>query len=382
MFMDRPRHEGCNNTIPREETMKRRDFIKVTGLGVAGAASVAAPAIAQSMPEIKWRMTTSWPKSLDTLHGGAEMMAKVVGEATDGKFQIQTFAAGEIVPGLQVLDAVQNGTVEMGHTAPYYYFGKDPTFAFGSSIPFGPDMRLNQAWYVLGGGREILNEFCKSYNVSTLLAGNTGCQMGGWFRKEINTVEDLQGLKFRIGGFAGRVLQKLGCVPQQLAGGDIYPALEKGTIDGAEWVGPYDDEKLGFYKVAPHYYYPGWWEGGTMLLAMVNLEKWNALPKSYQSVLEQAGHLANNWMMAKYDSVNPMALRKLLAAGTKLHAFSPPIMEASFKAAKELHNEVAATNPNFKKAYESLTNFSNNGYSWFQVAEVGYDNFMARHSQS
>jgi TRAP-type mannitol/chloroaromatic compound transport system substrate-binding protein len=380
--MDRPRHEGCNNTIPREETMKRRDFIKVTGLGVAGAAAVAAPAIAQSMPEIKWRMTTSWPKSLDTLHGGAEMMAKVAGEATDGKFQIQTFAAGEIVPGLQVLDAVQNGTVEMGHTAPYYYFGKDPTFAFGSSIPFGPDMRLNQAWYVLGGGREILNEFCKSYNVTTLLAGNTGCQMGGWFRKEINTVEDLQGLKFRIGGFAGRVLQKLGCVPQQLAGGDIYPALEKGTIDGAEWVGPYDDEKLGFYKVAPHYYYPGWWEGGTMLLAMVNLEKWNALPKSYQSVLEQAGHLANNWMMAKYDSVNPMALRKLLAAGTKLHAFSPPIMEASFKAAKELHNEVAATNPNFKKAYESLTNFSNNGYSWFQVAEVGYDNFMARHSQS
>jgi TRAP-type mannitol/chloroaromatic compound transport system substrate-binding protein len=362
--------------------MKRRDFIKVTGLGVAGAATVAAPAIAQSMPEIKWRMTTSWPKSLDTLHGGAEMMAKVVGEATDGKFQIQTFAAGEIVPGLQVLDAVQSATVEMGHTAPYYYFGKDPTFTFGSSVPFGPNMRINQAWYVLGGGRDILNEFCKSYNVTTLLAGNTGCQMGGWFRKEINTVEDLQGLKFRIGGFAGRVLQKLGCVPQQLAGGDIYPALEKGTIDGAEWVGPYDDEKLGFYKVAPHYYYPGWWEGGTMLLAMVNLDKWNALPKSYQSVLEQAGHLANNWMMAKYDSVNPMALRKLLAAGTKLHAFSPPIMEASFKAARELHNEVSATNPNFKKAYESLTNFSNNGYSWFQVAEVGYDNFMARHSQS
>jgi TRAP-type mannitol/chloroaromatic compound transport system substrate-binding protein len=206
--------------------------------------------------------------------------------------------------------------------------------------------------------------------------------MGGWFRKEINNVEDLQGLKFRIGGFAGRVMQKLGCVPQQLAGGDIYPALEKGTIDAAEWVGPYDDERLGLYKVAPHYYYPGWWEGGTMLSAFINLDKWNALPKYYQSVLEQSGHLANNWMMAKYDSVNPMALRKLLAGGTKLHAFSPPIMEASFKAAKELHNETSATNANFKKAYESLTNYSNNGYSWFQVAEVGYDNFMARHSQS
>ena len=205
--------------------------------------------------------------------------------------------------------------------------------------------------------------------------------MGGWFRKEINTVDDLKGLKFRIGGFAGRVLQKLGAVPQQIAGGDIYPALEKGTIDGAEWVGPYDDEKLGFYKVAPHYYYPGWWEGGPMLLSFVNLEKWNALPKSYQSILEQAGHYANNWMMAKYDQSNPQALRKLLANGAKLHAFPPPIMEASFKAAKELHSEVAATNENFKKVYESMTAFSNNGYQWFQVAELGYDIFMARHAQ-
>jgi TRAP-type mannitol/chloroaromatic compound transport system substrate-binding protein len=362
--------------------MKRRDFIKVTGIGLAGAATIAAPAIAQSMPEIKWRMPTSWPKSLDTLYGGAEMMAKVVGEATDGKFQIQTFAAGEIVPGLQVLDAVSNGTVEIGHTASYYYFGKDPTFTFGSSVPFGPNMRINQAWYLLGGGREALNEFYKKYNCISLLAGNTGCQMGGWFRKELTSVDDLKGLKFRIGGFAGRVLQKMGAVPQQIAGGDIYPALEKGTIDGAEWVGPYDDEKLGFYKVAPHYYYPGWWEGGPMLVSFVNLNKWNALPKYYQSVLEQAGHYANNWMMAKYDQANPAALRKLLANGAKLHAFSPQIMEASLKAAKELHSEVAATNADFKKVYDSLTAFSNNSYQWFQVAEVGYDNFMARHSQS
>jgi TRAP-type mannitol/chloroaromatic compound transport system substrate-binding protein len=368
--------------IPREDSMKRRDFIKVTGLGAVGAAAVAAPAIAQSMPEIKWRMPTSWPKSLDTLYGGAEMMAKLVGEATDNKFQIQPFAGGEIVPGLQVLDAVQNGTCEIGHTASYYYFGKDPTFAFGTSVPFGPNQRLNQAWYMLGGGKEVLNEFYKKYNCTSLLAGNTGCQMGGWFRKELASVDDLKGLKFRIGGFAGRVLQKLGAVPQQIAGGDIYPALEKGTIDAAEWVGPYDDEKLGFFKVAPHYYYPGWWEGGPMLLAFVNLDKWNALPKYYQSVLEQAGYHANNWMMAKYDAVNPPALRRLLAGGTKLHAFSPPIMQASFKAAKELYGEVSATNADFKKVYESLTSFSNQGYQWFQVAELGYDAFMARNSQS
>jgi TRAP-type mannitol/chloroaromatic compound transport system substrate-binding protein len=360
--------------------MKRRDFIKVTGMGVAGAATMAAPAIAQSMPEIKWRMPTSWPKSLDTLYGGAEMMTKYVAEATDNKFQIQPFAAGEIVPGLQVVDAVQNGTVEIGHTASYYYFGKDPTFAFGTSVAFGPNARINQGWYTLGGGKEVLNEFYKKYNCISVLAGNTGCQMGGWFRKEINTVDDLKGLKMRIGGFPGRVLQKLGAVPQQIAAGDIYPALEKGTIDAAEWVGPYDDEKLGFYKVAPHYYYPGWWEGGSMLFAFVNLDKWNALPKHYQAVLEQAGALANRWVMAKYDMVNPPALRRLLANGTKLHGFSPPIMEACFKAAKELHSEIAATNGDFKKVYDSMTDFSNNAYQWFQVAEIGYDNFMARHS--
>src|ERR1700730_7204237 len=218
MLEAKPQYEGLSGTHHRGKAMmKRRDFIKVTGLGVAGAATIAAPAIAQSMPEIKWRMTTSWPQSLDTLHGGAEEMAKMAGEVTDNNFQIQTFTAGEIVLDLQVLDAVQNATVEMGHTATYYYFGKDPTFTFGCAVPFGPNMRINQAWYTLGGGKEILNEFFKNYNVTSLLAGNTGCQMGGWFRKEINTVDDLKGLKFRIGGFAGRVLQKLGCVPQQLA---------------------------------------------------------------------------------------------------------------------------------------------------------------------
>ena len=362
--------------------MKRRDFVKVTGLAAATAATIAAPAIAQSMPELKWRLTASWPKSLDTLYGGAEIMAKAVAEVTDNKFQIQTFAAGEIVPGLQVLDAVQNGTVEMGHTASYYYFGKDPTFTFGTSLPFGPNMRLNQAWYMNGGGREVLNEFYKNYNVISLLAGNTGCQMGGWFRKEIKTVADLSGLKFRIGGFPGKVLQKLGAVPQQLAGGDIYPALEKGTIDGAEWVGPYDDEKLGFYKIAPHYYYPGWWEGGPITMAMVNLDKWNSLPKQYQSVLEQAGHFANNWIMAKYDERNPPALKKLIASGTKLHVFPPEVMQASYKAAMELYAEISLTNADFKKVYKSLTDFANDGYQWFQVAELGFDVFMARHQLS
>src|SRR5579859_1048934 len=361
--------------------MKRRDFLKVSAAGAA-ATAVASPAIAQSSPEIKWRLTSSFPKSLDTIYGGADQVAKYVAEMTDNKFQIQVFAAGEIVPGLQALDATSNGTVEMCHTAAYYYVGKDPTFAIYASVPFGLNARMQNSWWYQGGGEQLGNEFFKKFSVIGFHCGNTGTQMGGWFRKEIKTVADLSGLKFRIGGIAGQVLQKVGVVPQQLAGGDIYPALEKGTIDGAEWVGPYDDEKLGFYKVAPHYYTPGWWEGGPILLAMVNLDKWNALPKHYQNVLIQAGHLSNNWMMARYDQANPTALKRLLANGTKLHAFSPAIMEASFKAAMELHREVSASNANFKKVYESLMSFANDGYQWYRVAELTFDSFMTGHTLS
>ncbi|HSU62250.1 MAG TPA: twin-arginine translocation signal domain-containing protein, partial [Burkholderiales bacterium] len=234
--------------------MKRRSFLKRAAAGLA-VGSVAAPAIAQSSPSIQWRMTTSWPKSLDTLFGGADWVSKRVSEITEGKFQIRTFAAGEIVPGLQVLDAVQAGTVECGHTAPYYYFGKDPGFAFGTAVCFGMNARQQTAWWHFGGGKEVMAPLYKDYGVLSLLAGNTNCQMGGWFRKEIKSIADLKGLKFRIGGFAGVTLARLGAVPQQLAAPDIYPALEKGTIDAAEWVGPYDDEKLGFNKVAKFYYY-------------------------------------------------------------------------------------------------------------------------------
>jgi TRAP-type mannitol/chloroaromatic compound transport system substrate-binding protein len=266
--------------------MKRREFLRAAGVGVA-AATVAKPAIAQSMPELKWRCTSSFPKSLDTIYGAAEVFAKAVAEATDNKFQIQVFAGGEIVPGLQAMDAVSSGTVEMAHTASYYYVGKDPTFAFATAVPFGLNSRMQNAWQFFGGGMDLMNAFYKKYNIYGIPCGNTGCQMGGWFRKEINDPSDFNGLKFRIGGYAGRVLQKLGCVPQQIAGGDIYPALEKGTIDAAEWVGPYDDEKLGFQKVAQYYYYPGWWEGGAMLHNFINIEKWNALTPTYKSIVRR-----------------------------------------------------------------------------------------------
>jgi TRAP-type mannitol/chloroaromatic compound transport system substrate-binding protein len=357
--------------------MKRRDFLTAAGLGLATSA-VAAPAIAQSTPETKWRLTSSFPKSLDTLYGAAEVFAKAVAEATDNRFQIQVFAAGEIVPAFQAADAVANGTVEMCQTASYYFLGKDLAFALPCAIPFGPNARGQNAWQYHGGGIELMNEFYKKFNIHALPAGNTGAQMGGWFRKEIKDLSDLNGLKYRIGGFAGRVLAKLGVVAQQIPAGEIYPALEKGTIDGAEWVGPHDDEKLGLQKVAPFYHYPGWWEGGTMVHHFINIERWNQLPPSYRSLLRTASDMANVWMTAKYDAVNPAALKRLVAGGAQLKPFPPAVMDACLKASLEVYQEVAAANADFKKIWESVWAFRNDHYLWWQVSEYTYDTFLIR----
>ena len=357
--------------------MKRRKFINTAGAGMAGIlAAGAAPAFAQGGPEIKWRLASSFPKSLDTIYGAAETMSKRVAAATGNRFQIQVFAAGEIVPGLQVLDAVQNGTVQCGHTAPYYYWGKDAAFALDTAIPFGLNARQMNAWQIFGGGLELFREFYKGYNIHNIPAGNTGAQMGGWYRKEIKTVADLKGLKMRIGGFAGKVMERLGVVPQQIAGGDIYPALEKGTLDAAEWVGPYDDEKLGFNKVAKYYYYPGWWEGGPQLDVLVNLAEWNKIPKEYQNIVEAACWEANTWMVAKYDAQNPAALKKLVAGGTQLRAFSRDILVASYKASLEVYKEAQEKSPAFKKIYDSMRKFQEDQLLWFRVAEKGFDDFM------
>ncbi len=357
--------------------MKRRQFLKVTGLSAA-AVAVATPAIAQSTPVLKWRLTSSFPKSLDTLYGASEIFAKAVAEATDNKFQIQVFAAGEIVPGLAAADAVERGTVEMCHTASYYYFGKDPTFAFGTSVPFGLNARMQNAWMYFGGAMELMNRFYSKFNIYAIPAGNTGAQMGGWFRKEIKDPSDFSGLKMRIGGFAGVVLQKLGAVPQQIAGGDLYPALEKGTIDAAEWVGPYDDEKLGLYKVAQYYHYPSWWEGCGMVHNFINTTKWNELPSNYKSIVRSASAIANEWMLSKYDAHNPAAIKRLVASGTQLRPFSQAVLEASYKAANEVFAETAAKNADFKQVYDSMTAFRGDEYLWWQIAEYAFDTFQIR----
>lgn len=358
--------------------MDRRSFIRKAGALSAGvtATALAAPAIAQENPKITWRMTSSFTKGLDILFGAGQIVADHVKEASGGNFVIQHFAGGEIVPALQAADAVTAGTVEMAHTCSYYYVGKDPTFAIGTAIPFGLNARLTNSWFYEGNGNKLLNEFYAKHNLYGMISGNTGAQMGGWFRKEINTVDDFKGVKMRIAGLAGKVVEKLGVVPQQIAGGDIYPALEKGTIDAAEWVGPYDDHKLGFQKVAKYYYYPAFWEGGPVIHSFVNLEKWNSLPKNYQTALQDACAFANTSMMAKYDAKNPIAIKQLVSEGAVLRPFSQEILEACYKAALEVYANISASNPDFKKIYEDQVAFKREGYLWMQLAEYTFDTFM------
>ena len=355
--------------------MERRSFLKKAGVGLA-AGSVALPALAQNAPTIKWRLASSFPKNLDTLHGSGEYLVKRIAEMSGGKFQIQLFAAGEIVPGPGVHDAVKDNTVEMGFTCSYYYFGKDPTYCIDTAIPFGMNSRQTNAWYREGNGTKLMNEFFAKSNIVSFPSGNTGVQMGGWFRKEIKTVADLKGLKMRIAGLAGAVLSKVGVVPQQISGADIYPSLEKGTIDATEWVGPYDDQKMGFNKVAKFYYYPGWWEGGPQISTYINAKKWAELPKEYQAIVEVACADTNIEMCARYDAKNPLALRQLIASGTQLRPFPKDVMEACYKAAMEYYAETSAKNPEFKKVYDDYKAFTDEQNSWFRVAEGAYANFM------
>ena len=355
--------------------MERRSFIRNTGIAGVIAAGVA-PAVVHAQAAVRWRLASSFPKSLDTIFGASEVFAKKVSEMTGGKFQITTHAAGELMPAFGVVDGVQNATIEIAHTAPYYFFGKDPVFALGCAIPFGLNSRQMTAWMVEGNGLKLMREFYKGYNIVNFPGGNTGAQMGGFFRKEVKSVADVKGLKFRIGGFGGKVFERIGGVPQNIPGGEIYQALEKGTIDAAEWVGPYDDLKLGLYKVAPNYAYPGWWEGGPELDFFINTKAFEGLSAEYKAIVEAAAAVAHVDMQAKYDARNPAALKTLVGSGTKLFRFPKDMMEQAFKEAMALYSELGGTNPAWKKIYEDFSAFRRDANLWFRFTEAGFDDFM------
>ena len=357
--------------------MQRRKFIQgAAGAGIA-ATALAAPAIVSAQPVIRWRMATSWPKSLDTLFGGAELVGQRVAALTDGKFQIRAFAGGEVVPALQVLDAVEKNTVECGHTANYYYIGRDLSMAFDTALPFGLTMRQQNSWMYYGGGLQLMRELFGKYNCTIFPAGNTGTQMGGWFRKEINSLADVKGLKMRIPGVGGRIMAALGATPQTLPAGEIYQALERGTIDAAEFVGPYDDEKLGFAKVAKLYYAPGWWEPSAQVSLIVNKGEFDKLPKPYQEALASACKEVNLDMVAEYDAKNAQALQRLIkTAGVQVKMFPDDVMRAAQKAAFDIYIEEAGKNPMFKKIYDSWKPFRDAQYSWLSVADGAFDRFV------
>ncbi|HYZ31039.1 MAG TPA: TRAP transporter substrate-binding protein DctP [Crenalkalicoccus sp.] len=344
-------------------------------IAAAPAAALATPALAQTQnPEIRWRLASSFPRNLDILFFGAEHLSRRVAELTDNRFQIRAFAAGEVVPALQVLDAVQNGTVECGQTALYYYIGKDPTFTFFTSIPFGMNMRQQGAWMKQGGGNELCAEMLRDYNCVGLLLGETGTQMGGWFREELKGLDSLKGLKFRVAGMAGQIFQRLGAVPTLIPASDIYPSLERGTIDAAEFVGPHDDEKLGFVRVARHYYAPGWWEPCARGHLLVGNRYWDALPGAYRAALQVACAEIELEMAAKYDDQNPKAMRRLVGAGALLRAWPREVTLAAWRESQALFDETAGRNPRFRKVWEAYRPYRDDAFQWFRVAENGYDN--------
>jgi TRAP-type mannitol/chloroaromatic compound transport system substrate-binding protein len=355
--------------------MERRKFLQNAGIAGILAAGVA-PAVHAQAPAVRWRLTSSFPKSLDTIYGGADVLANRVRAITGGKFDIQVFPGGEIAPALQALDVTQNGTVEACHTCSYYYVGKDKTFGFGTSVPFGMNFRQLNAWVYYGGGQKLLDEFYSNYNIVSFMGGNTGVQMGGWFRKELKSLKDVKGTKMRIAGLGGTVFSMLGMVTQQIPGADIYPALEKGTIDGAEWVGPYDDEKLGFFKVAKNYYFPGWWEPGPAIHFFVNKDAWAKLPKEYQEAFQAAAYESNVTMMAEYDHKNPAALVRLVRQGVKLRSYPQDILKAAHKASFEFYADESGKNPAFKKMAAPYFQYQKELNQWFGVAEASLDRFL------
>ncbi|MTJ12067.1 ABC transporter substrate-binding protein [Anabaena sp. UHCC 0187] len=364
--------------------MKRRAIVNrlsqsaiaATGVAIIGGCqkaenqAVNGKTDTSNLPTIKWQMATSWPLSIETIFGGAQVLAERVKVLTNGKFIIEPRAAGEIAPGLEVLNVVSQGAVQAGHTAAYYYIGKSPALAFGTSVPFGLNAQQQNAWLYEGGGLAKLQEiYARKFNVIQFPAGNTGTQMGGWFRNEVKTLNDLKGLKMRIPGLGGQVMAKLGVTVQNLPGGEIFQALQTGAIDAAEWVGPYDDEKLGLNKVAKFYYYPGWWEPGPSLEVQVNLDEWKKLPPQYQAALETAAYQSNTTMLARYDARNSEALEKLLKTGTQLRGYSQEILEAAEKASFALYDEFAAKDADFKAVYQQWKPFRDRIYAWNNLNE-------------
>jgi TRAP-type mannitol/chloroaromatic compound transport system substrate-binding protein len=369
--------------VVRGGSVDRRTFIGLAALGAAGGAAGCAgpdgggPAV-RTQENVQWRLASSFPRGLDALYGSAERLAEKLEQLTEGRFRIRPYAAGELVPALQVLDAAQQGTVQVGHSAGYYYTGKNEALAFDTGVPFGLTSRQQTAWLYEGGGLELMREVYSDFGIISFPAGNTGAQMGGWFKREIGSVADLRGLRMRIPGMGAAVMNSLGVTVQVLGGPEIFQALERGAIDATEWVGPYDDEKLGLHRAARYYYYPGWWEPGPSMSFMVNRQAWDRLPAMYQQAFEAAAVYAANGTQTIYDVQNPRALDRLVDGGTQLRRFSDDIMDACAGATRELLEQQASGAPSYRKVYDAYLAFREDSFRWFGAAEAAYAEYAFR----
>ncbi|MEQ9812129.1 MAG: TRAP transporter substrate-binding protein [Azospirillaceae bacterium] len=356
----------------------RRQFIKGAALGgagtVAAASSLSAPAIAQERRE--WRMVTSWPAGLPGVGTGAERIASWITEATEGRITVQVFGAGELVPALQVWDAVSDGTAQLGHDASYYHIGKTEGAAFFTAFPFGFTADEITAWVDYGGGQALWDELYEPFNLKGFLAGNTGTQTFGWFREEINSVADLEGKRFRAPGNQGRVLSKLGVTVVVLPGGEIFPALQAGTIDGAEWIGPYNDLSFGLYQVCPYYYSPGYHEPGSALQLTVNKSEWDSLPSDLKAIVQAAAGRGNSDMLAEYNAQSGPALRTLVQEhGVQLRSLPEDILIACGNASNEVLNEVYEDADDVvRRIIESYAEFRRAIIPWTRIGEQAFLN--------
>lgn len=377
--------------------IKRRSFLSQAVSGSTGAIALSAATLAAcrqtqsatpaanitgiTLPNIQWKMATSWPKKLDILFGGAERLCQRVRDITQGRFSITPYASGELSPGLEVLDVVSDGTVDCGHTASYYYVDKDPALAFGTNVPFGLTVHQQNAWLYYGGGLEAIQKRYEPFGIINFPAGNTGVQMGGWFRKRIDTTADLNGLKMRIPGLGGEVMKRLGVDVQVLSADEIAPALLDGVIDAAEWNNPYDDNKIGLTKSASYYYYPGWWEPGATYELQVNLSQWKALPEAYKAALRSAAAEVNITMPAEYNAKNGDMLQRVQQSGTTVLPFSDEILEAAYEATTQLYEEYAAATASFREIYAQWRQFRAQIYRWNLINELSFDQFVMQSAQ-
>ena len=371
--------------------MDRRGFVTKAAAGMAGTGLVAAcgptgdgtgeldgaPAV-QTGRRVLWRLASSYPRNIDTIWGAGEVLVEELAALTNGRFQLRVYPAGELVPALQVMDAVQQNTVQCCHTASYYFTGKSPVLAFDACVPFGLTPRQQNAWLFQAGGLEQMQRAYSDFNIINFPSGNTGAQMGGWFRREVESRADLQGLKMRIPGLGGQVMDRMGVAVQNIAGGEVYPALERGAIDAAEWVGPHDDERLGLHQAASFYYYPGWWEPGPGMSCLVNLDAWNQLPSDYQAAFRIACKAAHTELQTAYDAKNPPALRRLIDGGVQMRKFSPEIMDFARTTSETIMEENASADATYREVYESWKRFKEESFQWFGTNELAYAEYAFR----